>query len=311
MNLRTCCALLLLLSACATTEPRPSTPAALNQRIANLQRAAALPWRDEGRCVVQQASHPWPVVVERCFHALDTRRIQFRDSERRCPIASTDVATVETLVGICLLTQPELVVGAVIIIGTVVVAAAIAEELADSARTRGGHPEPEASSGRAKPQIEATSDEPEAAPSPEPEGSSSGGDWPLPPLSDPSDRRPECTPRPVPPKGGHPGHNACADNIPDNDFRGANALVNGKAFDALQLAARVLWEIKTDNFDTYTPDLQDIVIKSQGPKLRLERDLARACGFDFRVGVRSAEHKARLERRYPDLKGLIVVMNWC
>jgi hypothetical protein len=218
---------------------------------------------------------------------------------------------VETLVGICLLTQPELVVGAVIIIGTVVVAAAIAEELDDHARRRGAHPEAEASSGRAKPLTEATSEEPEADPQPEPGGSSSGRDW-LPPQSpDPSDRRPECTPIRVPPKGGHPGHNACADNVPLNAFRGANALVNGKAFDALQPAARVLWEIKTDNFDTYPPDLRDIVIKNQGPKLRLERDLARACGFDFRVGVRSAKHKARLESEYPDLEGLIVVMDWC
>jgi Family of unknown function (DUF6310) len=115
----------------------------------------------------------------------------------------------------------------------------------------------------------------------------------------------------VPPKGGHPFHNLCADNIPNNAFRGANALVNGKAFDALQPAARVLWEVKTDNFDTYTPELQEIVSRSQGPKLRLERDLASACGFDFRVGVRSASHKAELENTYPDLQGLIVVMDWC
>ncbi|HYH98975.1 DUF6310 domain-containing protein [Hyalangium sp.] len=115
----------------------------------------------------------------------------------------------------------------------------------------------------------------------------------------------------MPPKGGHPFHNECADNIPLNAFRGANALVNGKAFDALQPPTRTLWEVKTDNFDTYTDALQDIVIASQGPKLRSERDLARACGFDFRVGVRSAAHKAELENAYPDLQGLIVVMDWC
>jgi hypothetical protein len=88
-------------------------------------------------------------------------------------------------------------------------------------------------------------------------------------------------------------------------------LVNGKHFDALQLATRTLWEIKTDNFDTYTPALQVIVLESQGPKLRIERDLARACGFDFRVGVRSAAHKTQLERVFPDLRGVIVVMDWC
>jgi hypothetical protein len=88
-------------------------------------------------------------------------------------------------------------------------------------------------------------------------------------------------------------------------------LVNGKHFDALQLATRTLWEIKTDNFDTFTPALQSIVIRSQGPQLRIERDLARACGFDFRVGVRSAAHKTQLEREFRDIEGLIVVMDWC
>ncbi len=42
-----------------------------------------------------------------------------------------------------------------------------------------------------------------------------------------------------------------------------------------------------------------------------ERALAMACGFDFRVGVRSATHKAALEYAEPRLEGLIVVMDWC
>lgn len=88
-------------------------------------------------------------------------------------------------------------------------------------------------------------------------------------------------------------------------------LINGKHFDALQLATRTLWEVKTDSFDTYTDDLQDIVIRSQVPKLLIERDLARACGFDFRVGVRSETHKAELENAAPALRGFIVVMDWC
>ena len=130
-----------------------------------------------------------------------------------------------------------------------------------------------------------------------------------PPSSDPSERRPECTPRRVPPKGGHPLHNTCADNVPLNAFRGANALVNGKAFDALQPTTRVLWEVKTDNFDTYPLDLQDIVVKNQVKEMRRERELARACGFDFRVGVRSAAHKAALEEQERNLE--VVVMDWC
>jgi hypothetical protein len=87
--------------------------------------------------------------------------------------------------------------------------------------------------------------------------------------------------------------------------------VNGKDFDALQLATRTLWEVKTDNFDTYPPDLREIVVESQVEELRDERALALACGFSFRVGVRSPAHKAALERAARDLRGLIVVMEWC
>jgi len=112
-------------------------------------------------------------------------------------------------------------------------------------------------------------------------------------------------------RGGNDPHNECADRIPNNSFPGWDVFVNGKNFDALQLATRTLWEVKTDNFDTYPPDLRRIVVDSQVPKLRLERDLARACGFDFRLGVRSAAHQAALERAAPDLEGHIIIMDWC
>jgi hypothetical protein len=314
MRFRGGCALLLLLFACATTEPRLNAPMAHNPRIANLQRAAALPWRDEGQCVVQEASQPWPVVVERCFHALDTSRVRFNDTEGVCSVASAGALTVPAMVGICLLSQPYLVVGAVVVIGVVVAATVIAQELEEHQRMRRAHPEAEDSSEvtRSVPQAQRSPQEPLANGRPRPEGL--GRDWfpPEPPEStEPRDRRSECTPRRVPPKGGHPFHNTCADNIPHNAFRGSNALVNGKAFDALQLPARILWEVKTDNFDTYTEALQEIVISDQVPKLRLELELARACGFDFRIGVRSAAHKAALEREARDLRGLIVVMDWC
>jgi hypothetical protein len=115
----------------------------------------------------------------------------------------------------------------------------------------------------------------------------------------------------VPPKGGNKLHNQCADGIKFNAYRGANALVNGKAFDALQVVAGVLWEVKTDNFDTYPIELQDIVIRKNVRDFMIERGLANACGFDFRVGVRSATHKAMLEIMEPKLQGLIVVMDWC
>ncbi|WP_326938719.1 DUF6310 domain-containing protein [Archangium violaceum] len=125
------------------------------------------------------------------------------------------------------------------------------------------------------------------------------------------ERRPECKPQRVPPKGGNRLHNQCADGIPFNAYRGANALVNGKAFDALQVVAGVLWEVKTDNFDTYPLELRDIVIRKNVRDLLVERELARACGFGFQVGVRSATHKAMLEIEEPQLQGVIVLMDWC
>jgi hypothetical protein len=45
--------------------------------------------------------------------------------------------------------------------------------------------------------------------------------------------------------------------------------------------------------------------------MRFRACLARACGFDFQLGVRSEAHKEALEDAAPDLKGFIVVMNWC
>ena len=94
MRLRTCFALLLFLSACTTTPPGPREPAGQDPRLANLQRAATLPWTDEGRCAVQEASEPWPVLAERCFHALDHDRIEFHDTTGRCAVASAGAAAV-------------------------------------------------------------------------------------------------------------------------------------------------------------------------------------------------------------------------
>ncbi|NNC21945.1 hypothetical protein HRD49_36195 [Corallococcus exiguus] len=301
-------ALLLFLSACATSTPQMKAPAVRESRFTNLQRAATLPWRDEGKCVVREASQPWDVVVERCFQALDSRRIRFEDSEHRCPVASADAAALQTMVGVCLLTQPEIVVGAVIVIGVVVVAVAIAEEL-EAYELRHAYPDEDA------PRTQPLTQQSVVEHGPDPTGRSSGQDWfppPGPPSSaEPRERRPECIPKRVPPKGGHPLHNRCADGIPGNTFRGANALVNGKAYDGLQSAFRTLWEVKTDNFDTYSAFLRRTVPEKQLMEMRHERDLARACGFDFRVGVRSAAHQEALEIADPDLEGTIILMEWC
>ena len=190
MGLRACIALLLFVSACATSAPAPKEPATQSPRLANLQRAATLPWTDGG-----------------------PRGPDFP------PVGPTEV------------TERE--------------------------------------------------------------------------------RRPECKPRRVPPKGGNKLHNRCADGIEFNACRGANALVNGKAFDALQVVSGVLWEVKTDNFDSYPLELKDIVIRKNVHDFLIERELAMACGFDFRVGVRSATHKAMLEIEEPQLQGAIVLMDWC
>jgi hypothetical protein len=51
------------------------------------------------------------------------------------------------------------------------------------------------------------------------------------------------------------------------------------------------------------------VISKQVTELRRERDLARACGFGFVVGVRSAAHRTALLDQDSTLE--IVVMDWC
>jgi hypothetical protein len=246
------------------------------------------------------------VLVERCFQALDHDRLEFHDITGRCAVASAAAAAVG--LGVCVLAAPEIVVGAVIVTGVVVVAVAIKEAL-EVYELKRGHPEEVGPLPPTKPATQ----QPLSERRPRSEGAPSGRDRPPPIPTDPLERgdRPECKPRRVPHRGGNDPHNECADRVPQNSFPGWDVLVNGKNFDALQLVARTLWEVKTDNFDTYTDDLQDIVIRGQVPKLLIERDLARACGFDFRVGVRSATHKAELENAAPELKGLIVVMDWC
>ncbi|WP_342742560.1 DUF6310 domain-containing protein [Stigmatella erecta] len=253
--------------------------------------------------MVQEASHPWPLLVDRCFQALDREKVQFRDPTGRCAVASAGAAAVG--IGICILAAPEIVLGAVILTGAVVVAVAIQEAL-DTHELSGIRPDDE------RPVLQTEPSSTTALPKRRPKPQPSGQNWPpLPPSSVERERNPKCTPQRVPHLGGDELHNTCADRVPQNSFRGWDVLVNAKHFDALQLRARVLWEIKTDNFDTYSLYLQRTVPEQQVPELRRERDLARACGFDFRVGVRSAAHKAALELADPDLDGVIVVMDWC
>jgi hypothetical protein len=109
-------------------------------------------------------------------------------------------------------------------------------------------------------------------------------------------RRSECDPIPVPHAGEDDPHNECADTFPPNRYPGNDVLVGGKRFDALQVGVRVLWEIKTHRFDTYSDFLQGQVIRDQVLEMQEERDIAAACGYGFVVGVSTEAHKEALLR---------------
>ncbi|MCY1035266.1 DUF6310 domain-containing protein [Corallococcus sp. BB11-1] len=303
MRSRACLGLLLLLSACATSAPPPTARRAWSQRFANLQRAAALPWTDGGQCVVREASQSWPMAVERCYQALDHDRLEFHDTTGSCAVASAGAGAMG--VGLCVLVAPEIVVGAVIVLGVVVVAVAIKEEL-DAYALRHLYPE-EAGTARG---TKVSSREAEAQRKPKLKPEPAGQDWqpPVPPV--PVDRtgRASCEPVPVPHAGGDVPHDECADTFPPNRYPGKDVIVGGKRFDALQVGVRVLWEIKTDQFATYNAFLQGQVVRAQAAKMREERDIALSCGYGFVVGVSTDAHRDALERAAPELE---IVVTGC
>jgi hypothetical protein len=299
---RTCIALLIALSACATANPRPAERESPSPRLTNLQRAAQYPWTDDGHCVVRESSNEWPVLAERCFSALEHDRVRFQDLTGRCAVASAPAAAAALGgVGLCLFASPVVVTGAVIVIGTVVVAVVIKESIEAYERS--------ASRESAKPDAQTRpSSEQEPVTGREPKPEWLGRDW-LPPVSSDSTEREECRPLPVPQRGGNDPHNDCARLIPQNSFPGWDVLVNGKQFDALVLVTRTLWDIKTDNFDKHNPHSQKFFIKMKLPELQREARLAKECGYDFVVGVRSEAHRAALKFADPTLK--VVVIDWC
>jgi hypothetical protein len=253
--------------------------------------------------LVREASNEWPILAERCFHALERDRVRFRDVTGRCAVASAPAAAAAVPMGValCIFASPAVITGAVIVIGTVVVAVAIKEGIDAYERN--------ASRERAKPKTEtrpSPEQEPVANRDPAPRGL--GRDW-LPPVSSDPSERPECRPVPVPHAGGNKPHDKCADLIPQNSFPGWDVLVNGKQYDALVLVTRTLWDIKTDNFDKHNPHSQKFFIKVKLPELQREARRAKECGYEFIVGVRSEVHKIALERADGSLK--VVVMDWC
>ncbi|RKI63000.1 hypothetical protein D7X55_21400 [Corallococcus sp. AB049A] len=293
MKLGALTTLLLFLAACAT----PTAVESRSPRRANLQRAATLPWTDNGRCVVRESTRPWPVLAERCFHALDQGRVRFIDRSGRCTVASAEAATLG--IGLCVLAAPEVVAGAVLVVGAVVIAVAIKEALDEVDW-------PEASPVQ---RLESAERESSAnrKPSPQPSGQDLFPPSPGEPFE--RDRRPECRPILGPPRGGNDPHNECADKISGNSFPGFNVLINGKHYDALVLSRRTLWEVKTDDFEKQPIRSQDFFVKVKLPELRRERALAMACGYDFIIGVRSKAHQQALLRADRTLK--VVLMDWC
>ncbi len=217
--------------------------------------------------------------------------------------------------GVCVLAAPELVVGAVIVAGVVVVGFAIKEALDTYAEKRGrpqARPVPETRPlPEVKPAPETKPTPQEPSPKQKPKPGPKGPDFPpLGPVEvTERDRRPECKPIPVPHRGGNDDHNKCADRIPFNSFPGWDVRVNGKDYDGLQLIVRTLWDVKTDDFDKHSRRSQQFFIEMKLPEIQRERRLAEECGYEFVLGVHSEAHKAALELVDQTLK--VVVMDWC
>ncbi|WP_338023463.1 DUF6310 domain-containing protein [Archangium primigenium] len=202
--------------------------------------------------------------------------------------------------GLCVLAAPEIVVGAVVVTGVVAVGVLIKEAL-DTYEPRSGRP-------RGTPAPVTKHAPPRNTPKPEPKGPD------FPPVAPTEvterERRRRCEPIPVPYHlGGNKLHDLCADNVPNNSNPGGDVFVNGKNFDALQLATRTLWEVKTNDIDTYSPFVRRSELQKQVEEANRERALAVACGYQFAIGVRTEMHKQLLKALLPDFD--IMVMTWC
>jgi hypothetical protein len=227
------------------------------------------------------------VLAGRCFAALDHDRVRFNDRTGRCAVASTGMMALG--IGLCVLAAPEIVVGTVIVLGVVVVGVVIKEAL-DAYELRGSSTE----EIEPAPQTKPAPQEPSAKRQPKPEPSRQ--DW-FPPVSTEPlerERRPECRPVPVPRASKDGPHNECADTFPPNRYPGMDVSVGGVRFDALQVGVRVLWEIKTHQFDKYNVFVQNMEIKKELKQIKKERDIAVACGYGFVIGVSTQAHKDAL-----------------
>ncbi len=305
MRLRACVAPLLYVSACATSAPGPEESVNSDPGYAHLQRAAALPWTDGGRCVVQEASRPWPVLAERCYYALDHDRIEFHDLTGRCSVASAAAATVGF--GLCVFMAPEIAVGAVVVTG-VVVAGYLIKEALHTYELRRGRPETYPVTEPRPVPVTKTAP-PKPSPGQKSKPDPKGPDFPPVGPTEVAEReRRRCEPIPVPHEGKDAAHDRCADQFPPNRYPGMDVLVDGVSFDALQVDVPVLWEIKTHRFDTYPGYIQNREIEKELEQLHKERDAALACRYRFVVGVSTQAHKDALLAVDPSL---IVVVTGC
>ncbi|WP_373564385.1 DUF6310 domain-containing protein [Myxococcus sp. CA039A] len=238
------------------------------------------------------------MLAERCYPAINHDRIRFNDPTGRCAVASA--GTVVVGVGLCVLAAPEIIAGAVIIVGAVVVGLAIKEAL-DAYELRGS------SSEEVEPVAQTKAAPSDLSANRSPKLEPSGQDWFPPVPTEPleRERHPRCKAIPVKHRGGDDAHDRCADRIPPNRYPGMDVLVDTKHFDALQVGVRVLWEIKTDRFDTYSDFLKTQVVDDQVAELLEEHAIAVSCGYGFVVGVSTEEHKDALELRVPELNFVV------
>jgi hypothetical protein len=87
-----------------------------------------------------------------------------------------------------------------------------------------------------------------------------------------------------------------------------DVLVAGVRFDALQVGVRMLWEIKTHQFDTYPAFIRRQEIEKEMEQIREERRAAAACGYGYMIGVSTQAHKDALLQRDDSLN---IVVTGC
>ena len=87
-----------------------------------------------------------------------------------------------------------------------------------------------------------------------------------------------------------------------------DVLVDGVRFDALQVGIRMLWEIKTNQFDTYSIFIRRQEIEKEMAQIAKERRAAAKCGYGYMIGVSTQAHKEALLR---ENRALNVVVTGC